>query len=148
MKKLDPAKVLVQYRNNIEPYKPLFNRKYTVLHSDATGELFVYVGNEYANDKINSMRDEVIVDWKKDEKGLYLMGKVLVDGGEITGNANIRNKIFLQEMPTALQALRQADRFLFIDNPMLDNAPVYIQFISDNAEFNKCYDFGTIGMYA
>ncbi len=148
MKKLDPKKAFVQYRNDFSPYEPIIDRKYTITHSDSTGDLFVFVGNKYADDKVNSMRDEVLLDWKQDDKGLYLMGKVLVDGEKNIGNPTIRNKIFLKEMPTALQALRQADRFLFINNPTLDNAPVFIQFVSKNPDFNKIYDFGTIGTYA
>ena len=72
-----------------------------------------------------------------------MLGSVLVDGV----NAFIRNKIFYNEMPTALQALRQADRFLFEKQPSLDNSHVFIKFISSAPYYNKIYDFGVIGNY-
>lgn len=50
-------------------------------------------------------------------------------------------------MPTALQALRQADRFLFLQNPTLDNTPILIHFISSNTSYDKVYSFGVIGDY-
>lgn len=44
-------------------------------------------------------------------------------------------------MPTALQALRQADRFLFDKEPNLNKTPVFIHFISSNPAYDKTYDF-------
>ncbi len=93
------------------------------------------------------MRDEVRIAWEQYKTGLALFGSVIVDGDGVIGNAYIRNKIFYNEMPTALQALRQADRFLFDKEPNLDNTPVFIQFISSNPAYDKTYDFGTIGIY-
>lgn len=93
------------------------------------------------------MRDEVRVAWEQNEKGLTLVGSVIVDGKGVRGNPYIRNKFFYNEMPTALQALRQADRFLFDKEPHLDNTPVFIHFISSNPAYDKTYDFGAIGSY-
>lgn len=131
----------------MNPYEPVISRKYTITHSDTTAELFVFVAENFAEDQITSMRDEVRVAWEQTEKGLALIGSVLVDGKGVRGSAYIRNRIFYNEMPTALQALRQADRFLFEKEPNLDNAPVYIHFISNNPAYNKTYDFGAIGNY-
>lgn len=68
MKELDPKKVFVQYRDDVRPYEPVTNRKYTITHSDLTGELFVFIAENYAEDQITSMRDEVRVTWEKNEK--------------------------------------------------------------------------------
>jgi hypothetical protein len=129
------------------PYEPVMGRKYTITHSDTTAELFVFVAQNYAEDQITSMRDEVRVAWEQGKEGLVLIGSVIVDGKGVTGNSSIRNKIFYNEMPTALQALRHGDRFLFDKEPNLDNTPVFIHFISDNPNFNKIYNFGIIGIY-
>jgi hypothetical protein len=147
MRKLNPQKVFVQYRDIIKPYEPVIGRKYTITHSDITAELFIFVAPDYAEDQTTSMRDEVRITWEYYKKGLALIGSVIVDGNGVIGNAYIRNKIFYNEMPTALQALRQADRFLFEKEPDLDNSPVYIHFISDNPIYDRTYDFGTIGIY-
>lgn len=147
MKELSPYKVFVQYRGIIRPYEPILSRKYTITHSDTTADLFVFVDKEYANDQITSMRDEVKIAWEQTKKGLALMGSVLVDEKGTNQNASIRYRIFYEEMPTALKAMRQADRFLFEKTPELDNAPVFIQFHSSNPEYNKTIYFGEIGLY-
>lgn len=147
MKEINPKKVFVQYRDIMKPYAPVLNRKYTITHSDKTADLFVFVAQSYAEDQVTKMRDEVRVSWEKTEKGIVLIGSVTVDAKGILGNSNIRNKIFYKEMPTALQALYQADRFLFNKEPYLDNTPVKIHFISSNPIYNKTYDFGVIGNY-
>lgn len=147
MRELNPQKVFVQYRDIMEPYEPVMGRKYTITHSDTTAELFVFVAKDYAEDQITRMRDEVRVAWEEKKNGLALMGSVIVDGKGVIGSAYIRNKIFYNEMPTALQALRQADRFLFDKEPNLDNTPIFIHFISSNPTYDKTYDFGVIGIY-
>ena len=147
MKILNPKKVFVQYRDDIRPYEPVMKRKYTITHSDITAELFVFIAENYADDQITKMRDEVRVAWEESREGLVLIGSVIVDGIEIKGISFVRNKIFYKEMPTALQALRQADRFLFMNNPDLEETPVYIHFISNNPQFDNIYNFGKIGHY-
>lgn len=147
MKELNPQKVFVQYRDSIRPYEPVRSRLYTITHSDITAELFVFVGQNYAEDQVTKMRDEVRIAWELYKEGYALIGSVIVEGDGVIGNAYLRDDIFYNEMPTALQALRQADRFLFDKEPNLDNTPVYIHFISDNPIYNKTYDFGVIGTY-
>lgn len=147
MKVLNPQKVFVQYRNAITPYNPIIGRKYTITHSDTTAELFVFISNNFAEDQNTNMRDEVRVGWQQNKNKLILMGSVLVDAVGVIGKPEIRNKIFYDEMPTALQALRQADRFLFDENPTLDSTPVLIHFISSKSAYDKIYSFGSIGDY-
>ncbi|MEA5084393.1 MAG: staygreen family protein [Lachnospiraceae bacterium] len=147
MKVLNPQKVFVQYRDALTPYNPIISRKYTITHSDTTAELFVFISNNFAEDKITNLRDEVRVAWQQNKTKLVLMGSVLVDGTGVVGKPEIRNKIFYNEMPTALQALRQADRFLFHENPTLNSTPILIHFISSNNSYDKVYSFGVIGDY-
>ena len=147
MRKLNPQKVFVQYRDEMKPYEPVANRKYTITHSDITAELFVFVADNYAEDQVTSMHDEVRLAWMQYQDKLILYGSVMVDDINSEGNTYIRNKIFYNEMPVALQALRQADRFLFDSAPDLDSTPVMIHFISSNPNYNKVYDFGAIGDY-
>ena len=147
MRKLNPQKVFVQYRDRMKPYEPVIDRKYTITHSDTTAELFVFVGENYAEDQVTTMRDEVRIAWEHNQRGLALIGSVIVDGAGINGNADNRNKIFYNEMPTALQALRQADRFLFEKQHNLDKTPVFIHFNSMNPAYDKIYSFGVIGLY-
>lgn len=147
MRELSPQKVFAQYRDIMKPYEPVKDRRYTITHSDITGELFVFVSEYYAEDQITKMHDEVRIVWGYYNKELALIGEVTVDNSDITGDSSVRNNIFYNEMPIALQALRQADRFLFEKYYNLDNTPVYICFISSNPEYNKIYNFGAIGTY-
>ncbi len=147
MRKLNPRKVFVQYRDIMKPYEPVIDRKYTITHSDITAELFVAISENYAEDQITKTHDEVRVVWAQYNNGLVLTGSVIVDGEGVTGNALLRNNIFYNEMPTALQALRQADRFLFEAEPGFDNTPVFIHFASSDPALNKIYNFGMIGFY-
>lgn len=147
MRNLNPQKVFVQYRDEMKPYEPIMDRKYTITHSDMTAVLFVFVANNYAEEQITSMQDEVRVAWELYDNKLILFGTLMVDDKYSEGNTYIRNNIFYREMPTALQALRQADRFLFANIPNLDNTPVMIHFISSNPVYNRIYDYGAIGTY-
>lgn len=147
MSQFNSQKVFVQYRDTMRPYDPVEGRKYTITHSDTTAELFVFVSENYAEDQVTKMRDEVRISWEPYQKGIVLMGSVILDGKGIIGNVFIRNSIFYKEMPTALRALRQADRFLFDAEPVLDNTQVLIHFISNNPSYDKIYNFGAIGNY-
>ncbi len=147
MSYLNPLKVLVQYRGFMEPYGPIYERKYTITHSDLTAELYVFIAKNYAEDQVTSMHDEVRIAWQQDGDNLILAGYVTVDGKDIIGSPKVRNMIFYNEMPTALQALRQADRFLFDENPIFDNTLVFIKFVSENPDYAKTYNFGPIGNY-
>ena len=144
---LNPQKVFVQYRDSISPYDPVIDRKYTITHSDTTGELFVFVATNYAEDQVTNMHDDVKIGWVQAEKRLLLVGSVLIDEAGVVGNTEVRNKIFISEMPTALKALRQADRFLFQKYPDIDSTPVYVHFISENPTYDKTYNWGPIGSY-
>ncbi|WP_312940732.1 staygreen family protein [Oscillibacter sp.] len=147
MRQLNPEKVFAQYRDIINPYEPVVGRKYTVTHSDATADLFVFIASSFAEDQVTRMHDDVKIGWEQTDRGLALIGSVIVDGEDVQGNPNNRNRIFLTEMPIALQALRHADRFLFDNNPAIDRASVLIHFISSDPSYDKTYTFGEIGYY-
>lgn len=89
----------------------------------------MFNAENYAEDQVTKMHDDVKIGWEQTDSGLALIGSVVVDGKGVRGKTSIRNKIFYNEMPTALQALRHADRFLFDNNPMIDRALLLIHFI-------------------
>jgi len=142
-----PYMIFAQYRNKIEPYQPVPGRKYTITHSDITGHIYVFISDDYAEDSITDMREEVRLEWQKTRHGYVLTGSVRVDLNGYEQASKNRSERFYVEMPKTLQALRYADRFLFRRYPVLDSAPVLIQFISDNPLYHKSYDFGRIGTY-
>ena len=147
MKKINPAKVFTEYLPGVTKTSPIDGRKYTMTHSDITADLFVTIGLKYAENQTNAMRDEVRLEWRVKSPKPFLYGNVLVDGEGVKGSASIRNAIFMREMPTALQAIRYADRALFEKYPSLDKIPIYIQFNSTKLRYNKLRYFGTMQLY-
>lgn len=140
--------VYIEFREPATILSPLVDRKYTMTHSDETGDLFVVIATEYAEDKVNSLRDEVRLEWTVIKDTPVLYGEVLVDGEGISGgNAQVRDTIFKREMPLALQAIYHADQHLFLANPELNETPVFIHFSSAQSTYNKLYNFGSIGEY-
>ncbi|SFD15394.1 staygreen family protein [Clostridium uliginosum] len=147
MSKLNPEKLSVDFRPGVTPTEPIIPRKYTLTHSDITAELFLAIGLEYAYDKINPMRDEVLGEWIKiGEKYLYYV-YLYVDGQLESDLASIRNSIFRRELPLALQAIRYGDKDFFNIHPELDKVQIIIHFNSVNPYFNKVENWGTFSDY-
>lgn len=142
MKRLNPEKLHVEYRNGVTTAHPIVGRKYTLTHSDETGDLFLTIGLEYAFDQINKMRDEVLAEWQIDEGAplLYVYVYVGQFGPIITA---IRNTIFRRELPLALKAMFYGDSEFFKEYPQLYNAPIWIYFDSSNPEYNRFEFWGT-----
>jgi hypothetical protein len=142
MKKLNPEKLFVEFRPGVTPTEPIVPRRYSLTHSDITAELFLVVDQEYAYDKVNIMRDEVLAEWRTHNGGLFLYAAVFVGNyGPIL--SAIRNTIFRRELPLALEAIIYGDRRFFIEHPLLKNAPIWIQFDADDPKYNSLEYWGT-----
>ena len=140
-------KVFTEFRDGVSKYEPILGRKYTLTHSDTTGDLFVTIGLNYARDKFGEFRDEVILEWKDEDGNKILYGKVLIDGDGIFGSEKIRNRIFMTEMPLALQAIRYGETEFFRINEELDDSVVLIHFKSNDPYYDKVCNFGNMNMY-
>lgn len=147
MKRLNPDKLNVEFRHGVTMTEPVIGRKYTLTHSDITAELFLTVGLQFAYDKFNSMRDEVLAKWKYYYGNPFLYAYVYVDGQFGPAVSAVRNAIFRRELPLALEAVRWGDRTFFIAHPELDNAPIWIHFDSTNPEYNRFEYWGTPNDY-
>lgn len=147
MKKINTDKVFTEMRDGVTATYPISGRKYTMTHSDETADLFVTIGVNFAEDKVKRLRDEVRLQFIIIDQTPTLYGEVVIDGIGVPGNPPVREALFKNEMPTALQAIRYADRALFDMYPELDQTPVYIHFLSANPDHNKLYDYGIIGKY-
>jgi hypothetical protein len=150
MSTFNPQKLSVKIFPPATEVQPIVGRKYTLTHSDITGQLFLSVGLVYDVEAIDQdMRDEVIAEWKRDNQGfLYLAGKVHVDGKEKKKSASkIRFNIFRKEMDTALKGIFYGEQPFFAAYPMLLDAPIYIYFDSIYPEYNQVFYFGTARHY-
>jgi len=147
MSRLAPGKLHVSFQRGLSPEGPVTPRRYTLTHSDATGDLFLTIGAAYQEEQIAGwytrlMRDEVLAEWLQGEAGLALHVYCHVSGGLTFGSAAMRDGIFRQELPLVLEALRYGDRALFAANPQLDAAPIYVHFQSDKARYNRVEQWG------
>lgn len=147
MSEFDLGKINIKYKDNIGITAPVLDRKYTITHSDSTGELFITVGLSFDYQKVNPIRDEVLLEWIIVHNSPVLYGQVLVDGEGISGNSKLRNDIFLKELPKVLQNIRQKENRLFELYPELGEAFVWIEFKSELPEYHNIYNFGKINDY-
>ncbi len=146
MRRLDPEKLYVEFRPGVTTTEPILGRKYTLTHSDITVELFLTIGLQFAYNKITSMRDEVLAEWRNSNCGLFLYVYVYVGDYGPAMNA-IRNTIFRRELPLALEAIVYGDKKFTTSNPLLINAPIWIQFDSTDPTYNQFEYWGTAKDY-
>ena len=149
MKRLNPDKLHVTYLAGTTPDNLIVPRRYTLTHSDITGELFLSIGRDYDLKQISGlytrlMRDEVLVELSHDVDNLLFRVYCHVSGGFVFGTARFRYNILKSELPLVLEAIRYGDQVLFERNHDLDNAPVLVNFQSTNCRFNKVEDWGTL----
>jgi hypothetical protein len=149
MERLNPDKLQVTYLAGTTPDSLTLPRRYTLTHSDITGQLFLSIGNDYDTKQISGlytrlMRDEVLAEFTQEEDGLVFRVHCHVSGGFVLGTARWRYNIFRHELPLVLEAIRYGDRALFEQNPQLDNTPVLISFKSTDKRFNKVENWGTM----
>lgn len=146
MSSFNPEKLSVTFIPSANSFRPIEGRKYTLTHSDLTGELFLDVGLLFNYEKVNAvMRDEVLAEWQKSSGNqLYLFGKAYVDGGEFNKEmAGVRFGIFKKEMNTALKGIVYGDLIFFSNYPTLLDAPIYIYFESEYPEYKQILYYGT-----
>ena len=147
MSKLNPDKLNVDFRRGVTQTEPIIPRQYTLTHSDVTGELFLVIGPHYAKDKITAMRDEVLGKWVMHNGNFIFNVYLHVDSKSGVKNTAIRDKIFREELPLALEAIRYGDRKFFRYNTYLDNAPIIVYFNSAFPQYKRIENWGTFSKY-
>lgn len=152
MSRLRPDKLQVRFAGDAGPEGPQLPRRYTLTHSDATGDLFLTIGPEYDRQQIGGwytrlMRDEVLAEWQQGAEGPALHVHCHVSGGLVLGPARWRLAIFRQELPLVLEAFRFGDRALFEFQPVLDRAPIWVHFHAAQPRYNQTEQWGVAGDY-
>jgi hypothetical protein len=152
MSRLRPDQLHVRFAGGARPDGPLALRRYTLTHSDLTGDLFLTIGSAYDKAEISGfwarlMRDEVLAEWREEEEGPALHVFCHVSGGLSLGPARWRYDIFRHELPLALEAFRHGDRTLFEANPALDEAPIVVHFRSSRRRYRRRERWGTPADY-
>ncbi len=152
MKRLNPEKLTVKYLHKTTPENLIVPRRYTLTHSDRTGNLFLSIGSDYdpkplSNFYTKFMRDEVLGEITNESGQLISKVYCHVSGGFVLGTAKWRYNIFQSELPLVLEVIRYGDRILFENNDHLDTIPIRIYFHSTNEGFNKIEDWGVLANY-
>jgi hypothetical protein len=147
MSRLNPEKLHVRFASGVESEGPVVPRRYTLTHSDATGDLFLTIGPDYDRKQISGwytrlLRDEVLAEWQEDDEGPSLYVYCHVSGGLVLGPAGWRYGIFRHHMPQVLEALRFGDRKLFEFHPELDRAPIWVLFQSHRRRYDRRESWG------
>jgi len=146
---LHPEKLHVAFNGSIEPSKLKLPRRYTLTHSDSTGDLFLTISNDYDLKQISSiytrlMRDEVLAEWQKKNDNFELHIFVHVSGGFVFGWASMRDRIFRSHLPLVFQTIIYGDKKIIENFPHLKESQIYVHFQSKNKKYNKIENFGKI----
>jgi hypothetical protein len=149
MSEFNPEKLSVTYSPPASIFYPLEGRKYTLTHSDNSGDMFLSIGCHYDLAKLNPlMRDEVLAEWVTAMGQYSLSGEVYISGGEFDENlSKVRYMIFQKELPLALSAIINGDSGFYTYFPWLLDVPIYFCFESIFPEFNQVKFFGTPRQY-
>ncbi len=152
MSSLDPVKLHVRYLSRPIPPDLIMPRRYTLTHSDVTGELFLAIGTDYDRAAISGwyvrlMRDEVLAEWIPDQDGASLHVYCHVSGGLAFGPAGWRNDILKKHMSQVLQALRYGDSALYEAHPGLDDAQVKVHFRAAQVRYHRVEAWGLLADY-
>ena len=148
----NPSKLKVSYGESCEIKSDFLPRKYTLTHSDSTGDLFLKIDCQYDKKQISSlytrfMRDEVLAEWIDNGTNKELQIYLHVSGGIVFGWARMRDKIFQYHLPMVLKALIYGDSELFEAFPELVISSIIVHFRSNRTKYNKIKQYGIIKDY-
>jgi hypothetical protein len=148
----NPNKLHIKCKESCKAGNDFIPRKYTLTHSDSTGDLFLTINCDYDEEEISKfytrfMRDEVLAEWKKHDKEYQMHVYVHVSGGFIFGWAKLREGILKYHMPLVLEALVYGDKELYDLNPILFDAKILVHFNSNRKKYNKMVEYGFIKNY-
>lgn len=132
----------------IEELGSLNPRRYTLTHSDESGEIYLVIDSDYHYEKLTDIRDELLAELKTDNGfDYYFCVYLRVDGVDGIKSAPKRNEIFKRELPLALSSIKYGDPYLFTAYPQLIQTPIYVYFQSEDPNFNRVEYYGTFMDY-
>lgn len=144
-----PEKLHVKLGREMEGAK--LPRRYTLTHSDRTGDLFLTIARDYDREAISDwytrlMRDEVLGEWQEDD-GLALHIHCHVSGGFVLGPARWRYSIFKGHLPKALEAICNGDGEFISREPDFRSAPILVHFHAKQEALNRIEDWDCVQNY-
>jgi hypothetical protein len=148
MSEFNPKKLHIHFDNQDNTQDSILPRKYTLTHSDTTGDLFLSIGKNYDYEKFSNLyskllRDEVLGEWQNLEQ-VRLVIHCHCSGGIALGSAKWRDSIFRHHMPMVLEALCYGDILFLIKNQDFQKAPIYIHFHARKKTLDSIEQWGII----
>lgn len=147
MSKFIPEKLFIDFKDNVDINTENKDRKYTLTHSDVTVDLFLTIGRKYDYEKTNETRDEVLAEWKIIDGRNILSVYLQVSLDQSLTKTIIRDKVFREELPLALNAIVYGEKDFLNENPELYKATVIINFKSEISKYNKVEEWGIVADY-
>jgi hypothetical protein len=152
MSDLQHEKLHISFLDGVSPQQLSFPRRYTLTHSDFTGEMFLSIGREYNTKQYSGfytrlMRDEVLAELKNNSEGIALHVYGHVSGGCVFGGAGWRNDILHYHMASVIEAFNFGERQLISIQPEIDRAHVWVHFSSHRDRYNRVEDWGVFSKY-
>ena len=152
MTELHPEKLHVTFHQGTNALEFSLPRRYTLTHSDTTGDLFLSIGSEFDQKQISGfytrlMRDEVLAELKRDQSEMVLHVYCHVSGGLVFGSARWRFEIFHHHMRMVLEAFRFGDRDLVSSHPEINRSAVKVHFISNHKRYDSLEEWGSLQGY-
>ena len=151
MARLDPQKLHVKIDKTFQTQDQFVPRKYTLTHSDVTGELFLTIGKNYDHEAKSGwykklMRDEVLGEWiNRDEVELHI--HLHVSGGLVLGLAKWRESIFKSHLPLVLEAICYGDRAFLQGRENCLQAPILVHFHAKQTDLDHIEQWGSVKDY-
>ena len=152
MQDLQPEKLHVTFGDETSRQDVMLPRRYTLTHSDRTGDLFLSIGRDSNRRQISGlytrlMRDEVLAELKEDERKTALHVHCHVSGGFVIGTARWRNGILHHHMRQGIEAFRYGDRESYARPPEGKQARVWVHLHSSDPKYNQVEDWENLTLY-
>ncbi|MCM3236406.1 staygreen family protein [Heyndrickxia oleronia] len=128
---------------------PLQGRRYTLSHSEATGEWLVSIGLK-GSKQITSfdLQNVIQAEWTTKMGEYVLLGKINIDSEANDKKlAQIRYMIYQKELPFLIKMIINSDRLFFNYYPLLLDAPIHIEFQSTSSQLYQTLFMGTPRKY-
>jgi hypothetical protein len=151
MASFDPTKLHVENDPALNLQSTNFSRKYTLTHSDMTGDLFLTIAPKYNQKNLKNlyaklMRDEVLGCWEENNPPVLHI-HCHVSGGLVIGPAKWRDSIFRQHLPMVLEAICYGDRQFLIENPECLLSPILVHFHAKQNSLDRTEKWGIVQDY-
>mgnify|MGYP000965367784 CR=1 FL=1 len=138
-------KLLTEFQQGIKNQSVL-ERKYTLTHSDETGELFLYVGSSFLEERFSVLRDEVVGKWRLIDNIYSLWLICNLDCASSNYSPKERLAIFEEHIQRVVQIIKYGDQE-YIKNHHLYNANIYVSYRSSDPALQNVQCLGTLHAY-